>query len=221
MRLPGLCILFFLLFPDTGKSQQETVGKDFFIGVQLGVVPFAEPTERIYPEPFTFREIVGMYQPAIGVRLGRKYKRFALEAGLEYYRFVANNQRHTRQDADVFYLYQYNVKGFLLSVPVLGRWQLGQKKLRFELESGIQFLFLQHRIEEGHFATVYPINPFVSSSPHQATDTRFLALPLPRIGIGFSYVPNQNWEYGMRFGLIGIPGLDLWDSLQLTVVRPF
>lgn len=216
-----LLFLCLWLFPAFSMAQQQAVEKRYFVSLQVGAVPFAEAPVRIYNEPYSFREVLGVYQPAVGVRVGKKYKRFALEGGLEYYRFESGNQRHTRQEADVFYLYQYDVTGFLLSAPVIGRWQFGQKKLRFELESGVQFVFLQHRIEEGHFASVNPINPFVASAPHKASETRFVALPFPRIGTGFSFVPNKNWEYGMRFGIVGIPGVDRWEYVNLTVLRPF
>gem|GEM_PF-6935270 len=215
-------LLGFFCLSLTAFAQEKTESDRIYASLQLGAAPMAELRGYYDPDFYTFRDFISVYRPTVGLSVGRKFKRFRLEGGLEYFQFELADQRHTETVDNKFYLYQYNTQGFLLAVPVLARWHFGKKKLRLGLDAGMQLFFMQHRISEGTSSSIdFSSFPLPASEPYKKIESSFLLGPLPRIATGFNYVPNDRWEFGMRFGLIGIPGLSLIGYSQLLVVRPF
>lgn len=213
-----------LVFTANGQDAATTVPSaraSSYLQLSIGTAPFGEAQPKLYPTPYTFTDYLQIFKPSLALLYGKKYQRFGWEAGLELFYIREFNQSTARSVGSQVNIYGYDERVLMLSAPILAKWTFGQKKWRFEVEGGVQFFFLQHRIENGHVSFFSIDQPgFSSIEPFQTRSSMFLAAPLPRLGTGLSYSSNGHKKYGLQLGLLGVPGYFLLPYAKMQFYFP-
>ncbi|MDP2188980.1 MAG: hypothetical protein Q8J69_09900 [Sphingobacteriaceae bacterium] len=193
----------------------------YYVYIGIGTAPFGETQPQMYPAPYAFTDYLQIFKPSLALHLGKKYQRFSWEAGLEMFYVREFGQSTVRSVEQQVKIFGFDERVLLLSAPILAKWTFGQKKWRYEAEGGVQFFFLQHRIENGHVSFFSIDQPgFSSSEPFQTRSSTFLAAPLPRLGTGLSYTSNGHKKYGLQLGVLGVPSLFLLPYAKLLFYLP-
>lgn len=179
----------------------------YYLHLGIGTVSMGETVPQPYPMPYTMADYLKIYEPSLALLVGKNYRRFSWEAGLELFYLRGFDQWRISSLNEQIYFYNYDERVVLLTAPVLAKWTFGQKKWRFELESGAQLFFLQHRIEKGE-VNISQQNqpPNRNFEPYYSRNSSFFAVPTPRLGTGMSYSSQGQKKYGVQLGVMGVPG---------------